>query len=100
MVLAHLKKEFLKIQLQVKKKKDPKYLIIIYTSLTKIWVSLVAERQRIWLSMQEMQVWSLGQEEPQEKEMATNSGFLAWEIPWGRSLVGYSPWGHKGLDMT
>ena len=28
--------------------------------------------------------------------MATHSSFLAWEIPWTeRSLVGYSPWGHK-----
>ena len=24
----------------------------------------------------------LGQEDPLEKEMATHSGFLAWEIPW------------------
>ena len=27
--------------------------------------------------------------------MATHSSILAWEIPWKRSLVGYSPWGHK-----
>ena len=32
--------------------------------------------------MQEMQVWSLGQEEPLEKEMATHSSILAWRIPW------------------
>ena len=31
--------------------------------------------------MQEMQVWSLGQEDPLEKEMATLSRILAWEIP-------------------
>ena len=31
---------------------------------------------------QEMQVRSLGQEDPLEKEMATHSGILAWEIPW------------------
>ena len=30
---------------------------------------------------QEMQVWSLGQEDPLEEEMATHSGILAWEIP-------------------
>ena len=29
-----------------------------------------------------MQVWSLGQEYPQEKEMATHSNVLAWRIPW------------------
>ena len=32
--------------------------------------------------MQEMQVWSLGQEDLLEKEMATHSSILAWEIPW------------------
>ena len=32
--------------------------------------------------MQEMQVWALGQEDPPEKEMATHSSVLAWEIPW------------------
>ena len=31
---------------------------------------------------QEMQVQSLGQEDPLEKEMATHSSVLAWEIPW------------------
>ena len=31
---------------------------------------------------QEMQVPSLGQEDPLEKEMATHSSILAWEIPW------------------
>ena len=32
--------------------------------------------------MQEMQVQSLGQEDPLEKEKATHSNILAWEIPW------------------
>ena len=31
--------------------------------------------------MQEMWVQSLGQEDPLEKEMATYSSILAWEIP-------------------
>ena len=51
------------------------------------------------------------------KESPANVGELGWEIPWSwkwqptpvflpgkshgqRSLVGYSPWGHKGLDTT
>ena len=29
-----------------------------------------------------MQVQSLGQEVPLEKEMATHSSILAWKIPW------------------
>ena len=32
--------------------------------------------------MQETQFWSLGREDPLEKEMATCSSFLASEIPW------------------
>ena len=32
--------------------------------------------------MQETQVWSLGQEDPLEKEIATQPSILAWEIPW------------------
>ena len=32
--------------------------------------------------------------------MATHSSILAWEIPWRRSLVGYSPWGLKESDTT
>ena len=31
---------------------------------------------------QETQVWSLGREDPLEKEMATHSSILAWKIPW------------------
>ena len=31
---------------------------------------------------QEIQVRSLGQGEPLEKEMATHSSILAWRIPW------------------
>ena len=33
-------------------------------------------------AMQETWVRSLGWEDPLEKEMATYSGILAWEIPW------------------
>ena len=35
-----------------------------------------------------------------EEGMATHSSVLAWRINGQRSLVGYSPWGHKYLDMT
>ena len=31
---------------------------------------------------QEMQIQSLGQEDPLEKEMATNSSILACKMPW------------------
>ena len=52
-------------------------------------------------AIQETWFRSLGQEDPLEKEMATHSSILVWEIPWtDRSLVGYSPRSHKELDTT
>ena len=33
-------------------------------------------------AVQDMWVPSLGQEDPLEKELATHSSILAWEIPW------------------
>ena len=53
---------------------------------------------RICLPIQEMQVRSLGWEDPLEKEMATHSSILhGW-----RSLAGYSSWDHKrvGHDLV
>ena len=46
-----------------------------------------------------MQAYSLGQEEPLEKEMATLSSILAWEISW-REEPGGSPWGCKKSGVT
>ena len=43
---------------------------------------LVAQMVKNLPAMQETQVHSLGQEDPLEKEMATHSSLLAWEIPW------------------
>ena len=48
-------------------------------------------------AMQEMQVQSLDQENPLEKEMATHPSILAWEIPWteepgGATVHGVVSW--------
>ena len=41
-------------------------------------------------------VWDAVQEAEEEKEMATHSSILAWEIPWIEEPGGlYSPWSHK-----
>ena len=50
--------------------------------------------------MQEMRVQPLDWEDFLEKEMATHSSILAWEIPGQRSLVDYSLWGSKELETT
>ena len=60
----------------------------------------MAQRIKRLPAMQETQVRYLGWEDPLEKEMATHSSVLAWEIPWKRSLVGCSPWDRKESDMT
>ena len=51
-------------------------------------------------AVQEIWVPSLSQEDPLEKEMATDFNILAWEIHGQRSLAGYSPWVHKESDTT
>ena len=46
------------------------------------WAFLMAHMLKNLPAMWETQVWSLGQEDPLEKGMATHSSILAWRIPW------------------
>ena len=62
--------------------------------------SLVAQTIKNLPAMWETQVLSLGQEDTQEKEMATHSSILAWRIPWREEYGGYSSWAHKDPDMN
>ena len=50
--------------------------------------------------MQERQVQSLGWEDPLEKEMATYSSILAWEIPWTEEPGGLQSIESQELDTT
>ena len=50
--------------------------------------------------MQETQVWSLGQEDPLEKEGETYSTILAWEIPRTEMPDGLTVYGIPELDMN
>ena len=50
--------------------------------------------------MQETWVRSLGWEDPLEKELATHSSILAWEIPWTEEPGGLQSMGLQELDMT
>ena len=47
------------------------------------------------MPIQEVQIRSLGWEDPLEREMATQSSALA-----GEALVSYSPWGRKESDTA
>ena len=46
-------------------------------------------------AMPETWVQSLGQEDPLEKEMATHSSILAWEIPWTEQPSGLESTGSQ-----
>ena len=50
--------------------------------------------------MQEMPVGSLGQEDRLEKEMATHSRILAWEIPWTEEPGGLQSLGVAKKSQT
>ena len=67
-----------------------------------IWASLVAQQQRIHQPMQKTMVWSLGWEDPLEKEMAARSSTLAWEIPWTEGPGGLQSIGSQrvGCDLA
>ena len=62
------------------------------------YLTLVAQMVKHLPTMQETRVRSLGWEDPLEKEMTTHSILLRGKSHGPKSLVGYSPWGHKELD--
>ena len=57
--------------------------------------SLVAQTIKNLPAMQEMQVRSLGQKDPLEKDMATHSSILAWKIPWTEGPAGLQAMGSQ-----
>ena len=71
----------------------------INASLTSdMGISQVAHWDSIYLPVQETQetrVWFLGWKGPLEEEAAAHASTFAWEVNGQRSLVGYSPRGHR-----
>ena len=59
------------------------------------WASLVVPTMKNLPSVQELQVQSLGREDPLEKEMATHSSILAWRIPWTEKPGGLQSMGSQ-----
>ena len=53
-----------------------------------MWASLIAQMVKNLPEMQKTGIRSLGQEDTVEKEMATHSCILAWEIPWTEEAGG------------
>ena len=56
-----------------------------------------SDGKETWL--RDTQIQSLGQEDPLEKEMATHSSILAWEIPWTEVPGGPQSTGCKESNM-
>ena len=56
--------------------------------------------KKILPATQEMWVWSLGREDPLEKEMATHSSILAWEILWTEEPGRVQSMGSQESDTT
>ena len=61
--------------------------------------SLVAQSVKNPPAVQETQVWSLGREDPLEKEMAAHSSTLAWRIPWTEEPAGLQSMGCKRASL-
>ena len=61
-------------------KKNP-ICIYIYVYIY-YWAFLVAQSVKNLPAVQETRVWFLGWEDPLEKEMATYSSILAWQVSW------------------
>ena len=60
-----------------------------------IWASLVAQLVKNLPAMPETGIQSLDQEDSLEKEMATHSSILAWELPWTEEPGRLQSLGHK-----
>ena len=48
--------------------------------------------------MQETWVQSLGREDPLEREVATHSSILAWEVPWTEEPGGLQSMGSQRVE--
>ena len=104
-----------------KKKTTPKYIIFKWKKKKKVkdkgknleriqrknhltysgtGASIVAQLVKNLPAVQETWLWSLGWEDPLQKEMATHSSILAWKSHGQRSLEGCSPWCCKDSGMT
>jgi len=66
--------------------------ILNWSVFPYMWASLVAhyKESTCMQEPQEIQIRSLGWEDPLQESMATYSSILAWRIPWQKSLAGYS----------
>ena len=76
-------------------------LMIIKFRICFIFLAFLVDQTVKNLSaMQETPIWSLGQEDLWRRKWQPMPVLLPGEFHEQRSLVGYSPWGHKESDTT
>ena len=63
---------------------SPTVSVGFYLSFQLLWGSPSGSEVKPLPAVWKTRVWSLGQEDPLEKEMATRSSTLAWKILWAR----------------
>ena len=71
------------------------YPITLLNLIITYRASLIAQLVNHLPAVQETRVWSLGREDPLEKEMATHPSILVWRIPRTEEPDGHSPWDCK-----
>ena len=91
---------FLNFTVQISTLKQNSVCVYIHIFMFPLRASLVAQRLKRLPPMLETRVWSLGREDPLEKEMATHSNILAWRIPWTEEPGRLQSTGRKELDTT
>ena len=83
-----------------------KHMVLIYLKQILSILSLMVRSfwvlvKKVWGFpgglVQETWIWFLGQEDPLEKETATHSSTLAWEIPWREEPGRLQSWGCKRI---
>ena len=80
------------------------YIIHLHIPITRGFLGGSVVRNP--LAMQETRIWSLNQEDPLEKGMATHANILAWKIPWTEEPGGLQSLGsqrvghHVAIDVN
>ena len=87
-------------RLRCHQKLEIKVKTVNITYIYPLRAFLVVQTVKNLPAIQEAWVQYLGQKDPLQNRKATHSSILAWEIHRQRSLMGYSPWGHKESDTT
>ena len=98
--LEVIKQEMARVNVNILGIKELRWTEMGEFNLDWLRASLVAQTVKRLSTMWETQVRSLGWEVPWRRKWQSTPVLLPGKSHGQRSLVGYSPWGHKQSDMT